>query len=262
MKLSFLTYNTLFNSGLENIEDILDIIKPDIICLQEVDTAEKNLSRMSKFGYELAGYENSFIRLGIIYGIVTYYNKNIFKIKRHRWSIKKKGVDFLDVFYNMINIILRTGRQKSFLLSDLVHLKTNKEVTVCNTHLLVFGSNVLKMKHIEHLLKSLKLKKRQRFIISGDFNYFPYKRKRLEQLFLKYGLLEATKDINQTVKFSGKKIISTFSLIQRLLIKLLHRVLRNLKVDYIFYKGVELEDTKRIEVRFSDHYPIISVFKV
>ena len=138
MEVSFLTYNTLFNNGFDNIDKIISLNRPDIICFQEAETREENLRKMTKYGYKLAGYENSFIRLGSIYGVATFYDDKVFKTINAP-PIMKKNYTISSLFYNLLSTLLGYGRQKSFLLTNLIHLKTNKKITVCNTHLFVIG---------------------------------------------------------------------------------------------------------------------------
>ena len=88
-------------------------------------------------------------------------------------------------------------------------------ITVCNVHLFVIGSNSLRIKDIDQALKTLNIERKKYFIIAGDFNYFPYQRKKLEKIMKKYGLKEATDKINQTIKFSNNGSFENFNLFQR-----------------------------------------------
>ncbi|MEK7177782.1 MAG: hypothetical protein AAB705_03075, partial [Patescibacteria group bacterium] len=100
-------------------------------------------------------------------------------------------------------------------------------------------------------------------IIVGDFNYFPYKRMRLEKMMAKFGLKEATANIRQTIKFSGNGKFEKFNLFQRLTLPFINMfVAKQIKTDYSFYRGLKLIKTERIESQTSDHYPIISTFSL
>jgi len=260
MTLSLLTYNTLFNNGYENMDIIITTYRPDIICFQEVDASEVNFAKLLKYGYKLADYEASFIRFGKIYSAATFFNKKSIKFVSSRHIDKKHSL--VGMIYNLLSLILRYGMQKTFLLTDFIHKKTDKRITICNTHLFVAAPNALRIDLINHVLKNLEINKKKKFIIAGDFNYLPYQRRRLEALMKKYGLREATKNLTQTIKFSSNGIFESFSIFQKLSLRIVNILFKKLKIDYIFYKGVKLVKTERIEVRFSDHYPILSVFNI
>ena len=79
----------------------------------------------------------------------------------------------------------------------------------------------------------------------------------------KYNLIEATKDIRQTVDFSPEGKKEEFSFLQNFFIRRINHFFGNqMKNDYIYYRGIKLTKTERIEVRYSDHYPIISTFEI
>ena len=144
--------------------------------------------------------------------------------------------------------------------------KFKKRVSVCNTHLYVVAPNNLRVNHLNNALRSFDLDNETALIIAGDFNYFPYQRKRLENLMKKYYLKEATKNIRQTFKMSYDGLFDNFNFFQRIglfLLKTFHlteKITKQMKNDYIFYRGISLKKTERVENRFSDHYPIVSVF--
>ena len=81
-------------------------------------------------------------------------------------------------------------------------------------------------------------------IVAGDFNY-PYGRAYFENLFKKYLLEEATKDIFYT--YSGK-FLRLFPV--------------RFKNDYILYRNITNTATKRIDIYYSDHFPIVSEFEL
>ncbi len=82
-------------------------------------------------------------------------------------------------------------------------------------------------------------------MIAGDFNY-PYGRKKFEETLKKYKLKEATDNI-------------FFTSVQKIL-----RILPvKLKLDYVLYnKHLKLVSNKRIDIRHSDHYPILTSFEI
>ncbi len=264
MLVSILTYNTLYNNGFENFEKVLEKItfKPDILCFQEVDTSEINLKKIEKFGYILADYENSFTRFGKIYGAATFYNPKVLDYINSNKKIINK-IFFGEYFTSFVSFLFGFGRQKTFLLTDFYHKKKGKKISVCNTHLFVLGSNNMRMKNIEEVIKKLKIKNKKYFIICGDFNYYPYQRKKLEKFMKKYFLKEATTNINQTIKFSYEGFLSeTLTIIHKFSLRIIKQFTEGLKIDYIFYKGLKLINTKKIDIKYSDHFPMISKFSL
>lgn len=261
MKFSVLTYNTLFNSAYLKLDLILDKFQPDILCLQEVNTDSANLKIIESKGYVLADYSNSFIKFTRIYGVATFYNPNTFRfIKSDSIKIANSLSEF---FYTLIQVIIGINKPKSILRCDFVHRKTQKKLIICNSHLIVIGSNALRIKHLNDALKSLNINKKIPLIIGGDFNYLPYQRKKLEKLMKNYHLIEATKNIRQTFNFSiinKKKYLTKF---QRNFVKLLDKFFSHrMKNDYVFYRGLKLIKNQKINIQLSDHYPIISKFSI
>ncbi len=261
MNLSLLTYNTLFNNGVNKLGEVIDSYHPDIICLQEALTDDKSVQKIEKFGYKMADYSNSFVKFGKIFGVITFYNP---KGLEYNDSFKLDlGINLGDFFFNILRIVLGYNQPKTVLETNFTHKLTKKKICICNVHLYVVGSNELRVKHINQALKSIHLSIKAPLIIVGDFNYFPYKRMRLEKMMAKFGLLEATANIRQTIKFSGNGKFEKFNLFQRLTLPFINMlVAKQIKTDYSFYRGLKLIKTERIESHSSDHYPIISIFKI
>lgn len=261
MNFSVLTYNTLLNAAYLKLDVILDQFKPDILCLQEVNTDSTNLKLIESKGYVLADYSNSFIKFAKIYGVATFYNPSKFRFIKS--SSLKISSNISEFFFTLVQTIVGVNKPKSVLRCDFVHKSTKKKIIVCNSHLLVVGSNALRVNHIKKALKSLDISDKIPLIIGGDFNYLPYQRRRLERIMKKYNLVEATSNIRQTVDFSiiGEK--EHMTKFQRSFIKFLDRLfLHKMKNDYVFYRGVRLLKNQRINIQFSDHYPLLSTFKI
>jgi len=261
MKFSFLTYNTCLNHGFLEIEKIIKKYHPDIVCVQEVETEQENLRKIEQFGYTLADFANSFIKKGKIFGIATFYNPKRFKIVDSNFTFLPKV--FNQIFSSLFNFITHTYEKRTVLENVFVDLLTKKKILVYNNHFPVLTTNGEKLKALKNLFDFYQIKKKNHVIITGDFNYFPYGRKRLENLISQYDLKEGTRNISYTIfyNFKNKKIAKTYSFIVRIFAKLFSFFFTNrLKIDYIFYKGFKLINSKRIDVDFSDHYPLLSIF--
>lgn len=261
MIFSLLTYNTLFNKAFKHLGQIIKQAPPDIICLQEVDISSKNLEIIRKFGYELADYSGTFIKFGRAFGVATYYHPKKFRLSNTD-SIKI-SFNLLEILFTIPQLILKLNKPKTVLRTDFVSKVGNKKITICNSHLIVAAPNSVRIFHIDKALSSLNIKSSVPLVITGDFNYVPYQRKKLDNIMKKYYLIEATKNIRQTVDFSSKGKKENFSFLQGFLARNINHFFGNqMKYDYIYYRAVKLIKTDRIEVRFSDHYPIISYFSL
>ncbi len=259
MQFSLLTYNTLFNKAIAEIESILTSYKPDIICLQEIDTDEKNIKKLEQLNYKLADYANTFIKFGSIYGNATFYNAEVFSM------IDTLTVPLPRSIYELFLAITRTLRggnePRTILESHLLHKKTRKKLVVFNIHLSLVESNGARHKQIKEILDSIKNNPRLPIIVAGDFNYFPYRRRVLEKFMQQYGLTEATTSINYTITYQSDGKKEQYNFIQRLATKFIKRFYQGkLKVDYVFFKNLQLEKAQRINVNYSDHLPIITSF--
>lgn len=259
MVFSLLTYNVLFNKAFIQLDKILSKYKPDILCLQEVDTKEENLVKLEKFKYRLADYSNSFIKFGRIYGIATYFNtKKIKLVKTDSFNLPKSLYEMLTTILR----IIRGGNQpRTILRTDFLLARKNKKVAIYNVHLSVFGINRTRTKQLETVLNHGVVDKKLPIIITGDFNYFPYRRRNLENLMNQYGFREATRNIDYTIRYPDRKF-TRYSLIQELVAIFIRKYYNGrLKPDYTFFKNLKVIRTERIEKEFSDHYPIISTFR-
>jgi endonuclease/exonuclease/phosphatase family metal-dependent hydrolase len=261
MDLSVLTCNTLFNNAANNLDLVIERYHPDIICLQEALTDDENIKKIEKYGYKMADYSNSFVKFSKIFGVITFYNQKTISYKDS--SALNLGTNIVEFFFYILRIILGYNQPKTILKTNFTHKLSKKKISVCNVHLYVIGSNELRIGHIKKALKSINLPKKEPLIIVGDFNYFPYKRKGLEKMMAKFGLKEATANVRQTMKFNTDGIFEKYNFIQRLALPFIKKfVAQNIKTDYSFYRGLKLIKTVRIESEASDHYPIISTFKV
>jgi endonuclease/exonuclease/phosphatase (EEP) superfamily protein YafD len=237
MSISILTYNVLFNKAIPQLLEIVNVNKPDIICLQEIDTSEENLNTIKLDGYKLADYSNSFIQFGKIYGLAIYYNTDTLIFTN------SEDLDLSKSFFENFLSIIRVGKsQRSVLKTEFKTIKDTSKINVYTAHCSTWGSNGARNKQIMKIFSDLKNDSQEPILVAGDFNY-PYGRKKLESIAESFGFREATKNLLYTVEYKLFKLIPI-----------------KWKLDYIFYRNLELIETKRIKAKYSDHYPIISFF--
>lgn len=261
MNLTFLTYNVLYNRGYLELKESVKKYLPDIICLQEVETDENNLRRLEKLDFKLADYSNSFIKFGKIFGVATFYKQSKLEF------VQSNVIDLPKTIYDVVLFLLRGGnRPRTVLCTEFRDVKKSAKVMIYNTHLTPIAANGTRIKQIRETLESLNVydvKKNTAVIITGDFNFYPWGRKRLEELMSEYNLKEATKNIPYTIQYSSDGKLERYNLIQRFGTRLATAFFSNkLKVDYVFYKNLTLLDTTRLTIRHSDHFPVVSRFKI
>ena len=256
MKFRLLTYNTLFNRAFPHLPAILEKYQPDILCLQEVDTSEKNLQALEKSGYKLADYANCFLEFGKIWGVSTYYNPEKFEL------VDSKPIKLINGFYEMIKMITSLFRSKGLrrtILKTKLKIKSNSQyLTVYNLHLSAIGLNNLRLKQLK-MIDFDEFDQKGSIIITGDFN-FPIQRKKLEKIMSRYQLKEATNNLFYTLKYSTN---NNLGFLYRFFSKFIRKFwTEEAKLDYIFYRGLQHLLTKRLDYDFSDHFPILADFKI
>ncbi len=238
MKVSVLTYNLHYHDAFVGVQNVLSEYKPDVACFQEMETEEKNFVELEQYGYKLADYTNSFIRGTKVFCIATFYRPDKLEMR------ESESITLPRSFYEVILFLLRGNHDpRTVLKSDFV-LPNQDIISLYNLHLTPLATNSVRVKQLTCTLEDLKLHNKRNVIIAGDYNY-PYGRKKFEILIEKYNLQEATNTINFTFE---KRFLGLFSV--------------KLKDDYILYKNIKVLETKKIDVSYSDHFPIIASFQV
>jgi endonuclease/exonuclease/phosphatase (EEP) superfamily protein YafD len=238
MSFSLLSYNVLWNKAYVQIEQIIKEEKPDIICLQEIETAESNLKKFENSRFRLADYTNSFIKFARIFGLATFYNPEKFSF------INSSAIKLPQSLYEIFLIILRgINPPRTALKTDFLYKSQKKKISIYNLHLTALqATNTVRIKQLNEVLHEVKNGIKQSVILAGDFNY-PYGRKKFERLIRRYHLKEATNNLFYTLEYNFLNLFR-------------YRA----KTDYILYKHIKLLETKRIPIRNSDHFPILSKF--
>lgn len=258
MKIKLMTYNLLLHNASKEINYLVSTYSPDIICFQEVLLEKKDeLLKFIPSYYHLAGYSNSFIKFGNIYGVATLYNKNKFKlVDSTNNRIPHTLYDWFRFFRNIFKLsIKREYFQSTFLIPF-----SKKKFSVFNIHLTAEASNEARINQLKNILKHTN-KIKNPIIIAGDFNYIPYRRKKLEVLLNSYKFKEATNKINFT--FFAKKNLFFYGFFLKLLTKIISQFITlRYKLDYIFYRQLRLIECQRLDSKISDHYPISAIFEI
>ncbi len=258
MIIKVLTYNLLLHNAAKEAGHLTSLFSPDIICFQEVLLEKKEgLLKSLPSYYRLAGYSNSFIKFGKIYGVTTFYNKN--KLKLINSTNNRIPHTLYDWFRFFRNIFKMSVKREYFQATFLI-LFSKKKFSVFNIHLTAEASNEERINQLKEILKDANNIKNP-IILTGDFNYIPYRRKKLEILLNSYCFKEATNNINFT--FFAKKNIIIYNFLEKLLTKIFGNFLSlRFKLDYVFYRKMKLIKCQRLNSKISDHYPIMAIFKV
>lgn len=261
MDFSVLTYNVLYNEASSGLKKIVEEFHPDILCLQEVDTGENNLKAIEEYGYVLADYSNSFIKFHKTFGVATFYNKK--KILFSNSTIFQLPRNIYEILSLIIRVLRGQDVPRTVLKTEFMLGEKKQTFFIYNTHLAVFETNGARVRQLKKILDFTDTHTRLPLLITGDFNYAPYRRKHLEKLMRKHGLHEATKSINYTFQTTRDGKFEKFNFLQKIAV-FIGRILHTdrLKVDYMFYKNLRLKNIKRVEVRFSDHFPILAAFSI
>ncbi len=256
MRFTLLTYNTLLSDAQRGLRAVFQTYKPDIACLQEIDTNDSNLEQIEQSGYRLADYSNGFIKFGKVYGVATFFSPETISLSSSRSISLPRG--FLEVISYILRIFRTKKKDRTVLRTVFSFRQQEKKVIIYNIHLSAHGTNGIRLKQLKKTLADISNENGYPTILVGDFNY-PYGRKRLEELMHTHGFLEATNNIHFT---SDGKLIH-YSFFEKIIAKTLQIVFgKNQKLDYMFYKNCTPISTVKIDVPYSDHFPIVTKFEI
>ena len=256
MQFTILTYNTLLNDAQKGLHLLFKKYNPDVVCLQEIDTHEKNIEKIEKLGYSLADYSNGFIKFGKVYGVATFFNPTAIKCTDTKSITLPRGLAEALTF--IFRVFKTQKKDRTVLKAEFILEHKKQKVIVYNIHLSAHGTNGIRIKQLERTLEDIKKSSDSATILVGDFNY-PFGRKKLEVLMQSHGFSEAT----NTIKFTtdGKLLYYTF--IEKYLMKILQFFIgKESKLDYFFYKNCKAISTIRVDAHYSDHFPILANFEI
>ncbi len=238
MDIKVLTYNLHYNKALPKVDTLLVGGKPDVIFLQEVRHDTAHLQTIERLGYELADFSVSFRHGTRVYGVATFYNPKTLALR------STQTFSLPSSLYQHLFFIAHLKKSPRTVLKSVFQTKQKLQLITYNIHLTPVALNGLRMKQIYNTFEDLHLHTDQAVIIAGDFNY-PYGRRKLESVLEEYELREATQNITHTHEHNILNIAKI-----------------PLKLDYIFYKNLTLVETKKLDVKHSDHYPILCELKL
>lgn len=255
MQFTLLTYNTLLNDAQRGLHEIFIRHKPDIVCLQEIDTDDSNIQTIERLGYELADFSNGFIKFGKVYGVATFYKKTRFTFQGSKSITLPRGIGEALAF--ILRVFKTQKKDRTVLKTDFKTIE-GTHLSVYNIHLSAHGTNGIRIKQLEKTLKDIHIDTKKPTILTGDFNY-PFGRKKLEELMQTNGFAEATAAIPFTT--DGKLI--HYALLEKWLMKVFQFIFgKENKLDYCFFKNCQVISATKINVDYSDHFPIIARFEV
>jgi endonuclease/exonuclease/phosphatase family metal-dependent hydrolase len=256
MQFSLFTYNTLLNDAQKGLHTIFKKYNPDLVCLQEIDTNERNIELIEKLGYDLADYSNGFIKFGTVYGVATFIKSDAGKCVDSKSITLPRGIGEAITF--ILRIFKTQKKDRTVLKTEFVLGSSNDRVVVYNIHLSAHGSNGIRIKQLERTLGDIKKSSNIPTILVGDFNY-PFGRKKLEELMQLHGFSEAT----NTIAFTTDGKLIHYAFIEKILMKILQFFIgKENKLDYIFYKNCKALSTMRIDASYSDHFPLLAKFEI
>jgi endonuclease/exonuclease/phosphatase family metal-dependent hydrolase len=225
--LSIITYNVEYGKKIDGIYKWINLLKksPDIICLQEFPIAElKNLKKIKVFEELGYAFVTGLKKNGESFGELTLFEAE--KIKLVKSIEVDLGSDHAEKFYK------RYPTRRSALITKFKIGK--QEVSVINVHLSAASLNSGRRNQIKTLVN---MTDESKTLIVGDFNY--------TSIFRGESLLVMME--NEGFKLAGENIITN---------KYKGKISQRL--DYIFYKGLLLDDLKVFKLTYSDHYPILA----
>lgn len=253
MQLKVLTFNVLFNRALPGLAHIVAETKPDIICLQEIETDQKSLNKYQPKDYLLADYSNCFIKFGKIFGLATYYRTSTLSL------VRSESLNLPRSFIEAFLVVLKGGNNPRTFLKTIFNIKDgSRKLVIYNIHLTALGSNGARLKQLKETLEDVHedTSLKHPTIIAGDLNYYPLRRKKLENIMEAYGLREATAGITYT--FDKDRYQDDF--LHTFILKLTPWS-SHTKTDYILYRNLNFKQVKRLDVELSDHFPIVASFE-
>ncbi len=291
MELTVLTYNIRGDFWTEeatkNLADTVRDKNIDILCLQEVtrhfnDITAKNQDIVSQLGSLLHGEFKSIVYLpvqtskfsmgtAILYRTSKLIARGL-PFNKHfaPRSARSRTEEWADRYFPPI---------RKVIMSELFTIEGRKLI-IYNVHLDFWGGDVRRILQLDHMFKlwgKHHANPDTMQIIAGDFNsWMPYLILRMYRRFsalrrwlLSKNIKEASENIWWTHNFDNieaenyeQKGVIRFGIIETFL-GLIDKSFRQ-KEDYVWYggKGLGLERCERLDLNWSDHFPVLAKFTI
>jgi endonuclease/exonuclease/phosphatase family metal-dependent hydrolase len=246
--MKLLQWNIWYKEKIENIASLIQEIKPDILCLQE-------LSNNTEFnaGIHTAQY------LRDVLGMNMFYREG------QKWSAgDKQSQEVGNAIYSTYPIASGsytyindpTNNPTDFSAEGRVYLEVDLKIdkqllTVGTTHMSYtreFIETEQKKRSTDLLLNKVR-KNRDSFIFSGDFNVMPdsYTTTEIEKSFVNVGPDNAQKTWTTKPFIEGSFQADSL----------------NFRLDYVFATpDIHVASTQILQTPFSDHLPIVVEFEL
>jgi endonuclease/exonuclease/phosphatase family metal-dependent hydrolase len=271
--LKIATYNLQFS---HNIDDLVKNIKKMahngvvVFCFQEFVRKVGGNSVPKRMQEALGEEWNLIAHLGTDtsrhgMGTSILWKKDILAFEKSENMLLPKRKKL--AFHEWLFTRLAGGKGKPFIrrpVSVSFHFD-NHRIRITNIHLDNIGGRNHRKRQLEYVLRKLKTKTLyDAEIIAGDFNSFDLLKTGQERKMLQKLLSNGFIDSSQTINWTAD-LYNTDTPVKIPIMKFVITIFRihiRRKLDYIWVKNFKVVTCKKLEVKGSDHYPIIASLKL
>ncbi len=229
--LTVLSYNVEYGQKINEIYDWIKSLKetPQVICFQEFP--EKEVENLKK--NKIHENQNIFFAKGLLkkeeyFGELTIIDSSVIKLTEVRYL--DFGPDHIESVFKR-KIIKRSAIIIGFEING-------KTIELANVHLTPASLHGKRRKQLSKVIEETNTDKA---IIVGDYNY--------SSLLNKNGLISFMEKYNY--KLAGENLITNK-----------YKYVVPQQLDYVFYKNLNHENTEVFVLPYSDHFPVVSEFKI
>ncbi|MFW5703985.1 MAG: endonuclease/exonuclease/phosphatase family protein [Patescibacteria group bacterium] len=238
---SIVTYNLYYSRAFTHACSLLMQERPDILCLQEVETDQKVLKDLNRGEYRLASYTNAFMKYQKNFGNAIVYNSDRYE------CLDVVSCDLPKGIYDLLMVVLHgLNNLRTTIHATFREKESGRIIHVYNVHLSHIGSATHRLNQLRKVLaEDLDNKSdNESVVVCGDFNFYSGRR-HLQEFIDNHYLDEATKQLSYTFQHRKLGIPVMTS-----------------KLDYVLFRNLIHLDTNRLPSNVSDHFPIRSRFSL